>query len=200
MARLVSFKRRGMRQGSGQSLTFGGMALFEAGIIASICCGDVWSAEAGHVVAAERSQPIHVVTNAAQFRSVPREAFLGVCAFQLSGIVTLVDSHRDLLVVQDETGAVALHPRKVQDLGVHLGQRVLLAGSRCVPSAVGVPDFPYRPNGWGVRPSLEAPANWGSYYLSRLRGYLRPPATGEYTFWIASDNSSELWLSGDNDP
>jgi hypothetical protein len=47
---------------------------------------------------------------------------------------------------------------------------------------------------------LETPANWGSYYLSRLRGYLRPPATGEYTFWIASDNSSELWLSSDNEP
>ena len=24
---------------------------------------------------------------------------------------------------------------------------------------------------------------------------LNPPVTGDYTFWIASDNSSELWLS-----
>jgi hypothetical protein len=38
----------------------------------------------------------------------PREAFLGQCSLRLNGIVTLVDTHRDLLVVQDETGAVAL--------------------------------------------------------------------------------------------
>jgi hypothetical protein len=37
----------------------------------------------------------------------------------------------------------------------------------------------------------------GDYYLTRMRGYLHPPATGEYVFWIASDNSSELWLSVD---
>jgi len=29
---------------------------------------------------------------------------------------------------------------------------------------------------------------------------LHPPATGEYTFWIASDNSSELWLSQKDGP
>jgi hypothetical protein len=29
----------------------------------------------------------------------------------------------------------------------------------------------------------------------RLYGYICPPATGSYTFWIASDDNSELWLS-----
>ena len=33
-----------------------------------------------------------------------------------------------------------------------------------------------------------------------MRGYLHPPVTGDYTFWIASDNSSELWLSTDENP
>jgi len=33
-----------------------------------------------------------------------------------------------------------------------------------------------------------------------MRGYLHPPTTGQYTFWTASDNSSELWLSQDADP
>jgi len=28
---------------------------------------------------------------------------------------------------------------------------------------------------------------------------LHPPVTGEYTFWVGSDNSSELWLSPDAD-
>ncbi len=33
-----------------------------------------------------------------------------------------------------------------------------------------------------------------------IRGWLLPPVTGAYTFWIASDDGSELWLSTDADP
>lgn len=29
----------------------------------------------------------------------------------------------------------------------------------------------------------------------RIRGYLYPPLTGDYTFWITSDDSAEFWLS-----
>jgi hypothetical protein len=38
------------------------------------------------------------------------------------------------------------------------------------------------------------------YRLTRMRGCLHPGVTGEYSFWIASDNSSELWLSVNADP
>lgn len=34
----------------------------------------------------------------------------------------------------------------------------------------------------------------------RLHGWLRPTITGTYTFWIASDDHSELWLSRDENP
>ena len=141
------------------------------------------------------------VTQAAQFLAIPREAFLGECNFQLEGTLTLVDPHRNLLVLQDETGAVALHPRAgVTNLGVQAGQRVLLEGSQCAPYFAGFPNFPYRPSGRGVQPTFEAPSAWGNYYLTRMRGYVRPPVSGDYTFWIASDNSSELWLSANDDP
>ena len=33
-----------------------------------------------------------------------------------------------------------------------------------------------------------------------MSGWLTPPTTGSYTFWIASDDASELWLSNDHDP
>lgn len=42
---------------------------------------------------------------------------------------------------------------------------------------------------------FEGPSNIGANYGSRIRGYICPPLTGNYTFWIASDNNSELWLS-----
>ena len=47
---------------------------------------------------------------------------------------------------------------------------------------------------------LEAPRNEADKYASRIRGFLVPPVAGEYRFWIASDNESELWLSPDEDP
>jgi regulation of enolase protein 1 (concanavalin A-like superfamily) len=37
-------------------------------------------------------------------------------------------------------------------------------------------------------------------YGSRIYGWLYPPATGDYTFWITSEDTSELWLSTDETP
>jgi hypothetical protein len=44
------------------------------------------------------------------------------------------------------------------------------------------------------------PIDWLDNYGSRFRGYVTPPGTGDYTFWIASDDASELWLSTDTNP
>ena len=49
-------------------------------------------------------------------------------------------------------------------------------------------------------PSFEAPTNWADNYGTRMRGYITAPATGNYTFWIAGDNNSELWLSLNDNP
>lgn len=47
---------------------------------------------------------------------------------------------------------------------------------------------------------LEGPSNVGTNYGSRIRGYICPPETGGYVFWISSNDHSELWLSADDDP
>jgi len=44
---------------------------------------------------------------------------------------------------------------------------------------------------------FEIQAETGDNYATRIRGYLCAPLTGEYTFWLASDNQGELWLSTD---
>ena len=96
-------------------------------------------------------------------------------------------------------GAVALNfPLEEHDPRV--GQLVTLEGADCCPYFASFPDYPYKPSGWDIRGSFEAPTNGSTYYLTRMRGYLHPPATGQYSFWIASDNSSELWLSLDAEP
>ena len=45
---------------------------------------------------------------------------------------------------------------------------------------------------------LEAPSNRCDNCGSRMKGWLVPPVTGDYEFWIASDDSGEFWLSTDN--
>ena len=34
----------------------------------------------------------------------------------------------------------------------------------------------------------------------RIKGWLVPPVTGSYEFWIASDDNGEFWLSADDNP
>ena len=46
---------------------------------------------------------------------------------------------------------------------------------------------------------LEGPTNIGNKYGGQMKGWLLPPATGDYLFWIASDDYGELWLSTNSD-
>lgn len=47
---------------------------------------------------------------------------------------------------------------------------------------------------------FEIPVNAGETYGVRLRGYICAPESGNYTFWIASDDNGELFLSSDANP
>ena len=67
-----------------------------------------------------------------------------------------------------------------------------------VANLTASPDYPNRPSGSAQESSFSAPLNWGDNYGQRLRGYLSAPITGAYTFWIAGDDESELWLSSDD--
>ncbi len=40
-----------------------------------------------------------------------------------------------------------------------------------------------------------APQNIADNYASRVRAYLTAPVTGDYTFWLASDDDGELRIS-----
>jgi hypothetical protein len=48
--------------------------------------------------------------------------------------------------------------------------------------------------------SFEGPVNVGSYYGSRISGYVHAPVSGNYVFYIAGDNNCELWLSTSDAP
>ncbi len=61
-------------------------------------------------------------------------------------------------------------------------------------------NYPDYPTGSEEITSFEGPMDWAENYGTRIRGYIHPPASGDYTFWIASDDNSELWLSTDTEP
>jgi uncharacterized protein (DUF1800 family) len=56
------------------------------------------------------------------------------------------------------------------------------------------------PAGTETVTNLAMQVNWGDDYGARIRGYLTPPVTGNYYFWIASDAAGEFWLSNDEEP
>ncbi|HMK27314.1 MAG TPA: PQQ-dependent sugar dehydrogenase [Chitinophagaceae bacterium] len=61
-------------------------------------------------------------------------------------------------------------------------------------------NYPNNPSSTGTLALFEMPINSGNNFGERLNGYICPPATGLYTFWIASDASAELWLSTTSSP
>lgn len=118
---------------------------------------------------------------------------------ELSGVVTMVDEVRNLLVLQDETGAVAIHSGSKLP-AVAPGRWVSLKARSCAPFVGSCPGYPFFPAGRETLPSFEMPQNEGDFRLNRMRALLRPEVSGDYTFWIASDDSSELWLSPNANP
>jgi hypothetical protein len=47
---------------------------------------------------------------------------------------------------------------------------------------------------------LEVESCVGNYYGLCIKGWLIPPASGSYCFWISSNDHGKFWLSNDDDP
>ena len=66
------------------------------------------------------------------------------------------------------------------------------------------PKFPNRPDRTDTVNTFESwdhnEVNEFEMYGQRLSGYILPPVTGNYVFYICSDDGSELWLSSDENP
>lgn len=74
-------------------------------------------------------------------------------------------------------------------------------GGVTIPDLTNNPAFPDNPSFDEILTNgFEAPLNVGDNYGQRLRALLTPPTTGNYVFYIASDDASELWLSTDDTP
>jgi len=114
--------------------------------------------------------------------------------------VTLTDPSRNLLVIQDKSGAMAFELGDTR-IPVQAGQRILLKAGDSWPYISNLSRYPDRPD---LREQLKS-LDWtqteeGGFFISRYRGLIHPPSSGVYRFSIASDDSSRLLLGTDASP
>ncbi|MFK8112028.1 MAG: endo-1,4-beta-xylanase [Rubripirellula sp.] len=82
-----------------------------------------------------------------------------------------------------------------------IGRRVWngIAGSE-IANLTSITDYPDTPSAIESLSSLEVGATTSDQFGDRISGLLHPPQTGSYEFFIAGDDSAELWLSNSDDP
>ncbi|MCX6855613.1 MAG: tandem-95 repeat protein [Verrucomicrobia bacterium] len=60
--------------------------------------------------------------------------------------------------------------------------------------------FPSSPDDIALITTFESPVNRGTNFGARARAWVTPSVSGNYTFWIASDDDGELWMSTNASP
>ncbi len=70
-----------------------------------------------------------------------------------------------------------------------------------LPGLTSNPKYPDNPDIQELwTKGFKMPVDIADNYGQRVRGYVKPPVTGNYTFWISGDDQCALYLSQDDDP
>lgn len=69
---------------------------------------------------------------------------------------------------------------------------------RSIPECRESPVYYQEPSTSSLVANVDFTSAGNNNYLRRLRGTVTAPVSGDYFFWIASDERSELWLSSDS--
>jgi autotransporter-associated beta strand protein len=112
------------------------------------------------------------------------------------------------VVVSDQTPPVPLTATSTVTISVELPYQrggVLFAGYTNIPGTAvsaltSAPGFPLDPAWEDQLSNLEMTTSEPGAFGGVARGYLLPPATGNYTFWVAGQDNCELWLSSSTNP
>ena len=86
------------------------------------------------------------------------------------------------------------------DRGTILAERWDSITGNAVSDLISDANFPGNPSSVSTLTAFESNSNIGDNLGQRLQGYVHPPVSGPYTFYIAADESAELWLSNTSDP
>ena len=72
--------------------------------------------------------------------------------------------------------------------------------SRSLSALIDSPKFPHEPDATGSIGAFELPSDFGEHHGVRIHGFIIPPKSGDYVFYLLSDRSSQLFLSNDASP
>ena len=118
---------------------------------------------------------------------------VGVGSLTLRSIVDQADA-RNVLVPNPTTLAIDTNVH-----GVIMRKYDGIPGTT-IADLTGSPGFPGSPDAVENLAATETPSNTDDNYGAVLAGYVVPPTTGDYTFYICSDDNGELLLSSDENP
>jgi len=124
---------------------------------------------------------------------------------------TSVGDRSVVLTVTDNDGLIGQASRTISALTLDPPQCPGTAGGllrqqwnniagATVPDLLNAPSYPNNPASSTVITSFQGPTNAANNYGARIRGYIIPPETGNYTFTITSDDASALYLSLNAEP
>jgi alpha-glucosidase len=74
-----------------------------------------------------------------------------------------------------------------------------IGDSPFLDALTGHPRYPDDPDDRNLLTEFASPIDIDDEYGARIIGYLHPPSTGNYTFWVSGDDYSDLWLSTSED-
>ena len=99
---------------------------------------------------------------------------------------------QNILVFLDTTTACATH-------GLNYERYADIPGTT-IADLTSNAAYPDSPTQHRLIQDFEIPEDIGDDYGGRVRGYIVAPISGEYRFWVASDDQSQVFLSTDENP
>ncbi|TMM55902.1 T9SS type A sorting domain-containing protein [Maribacter algarum] len=132
-----------------------------------------------------------------------------VATVDSNGLVTALAEGTATITITTEDGGftdtsvidvVLDNPNSCTASGTILMERYDDITGSAISNLVNAPNYPDSPSISAELPFFETPRNMGDNYGVRVSGYLCPPETGIYYFWIAGNNHTELNLSTSDDP
>ena len=120
-------------------------------------------------------------------------------AVEFTGVVTLIDAKRQLVVIQGPEGALGFTGTPLP-AGLEPGLEVTYRSRRALAVPAYSPTYPWTPTATSTLERFDMPERPVEAFYSRMRAFVVPPTTGEYRFWLAADDTAELWVSNGASP
>ena len=139
-----------------------------------------WAQISGNTVSLQESDTLNPTFSATT---------IGQYAFRLT--VTIGDT-----TIEDEVSVTA-EPALADGVGQFIQEIWVDLDARSIAEMQSEPDYPNRPHLVRTTTELRGPTNWGDKYGIRTRGYLTPPETGNYTFYVMGDDEVALFVDSD---